>query len=191
MYRKINRAILIVLPAIVSLSCNNAVKSQSNTLAGYYISKIPTYGYLENTIRLELHTNFTFKLYWSRYSGEYTGMGTYKVVNDTIVLNYAPTKYDTTYDNHDSAYYTKGKDTLKYNSKAGNLVMDVKHPVAPTIDIDTSGATQHIVHIHRYSLSYCINERPKKYYFRNKKLQDVESKSYLIRDTDRDKSIEE
>jgi hypothetical protein len=179
----------VFFACIFSLS-TIATKAQS-IYSGFYSSEILTYGYLENNIKLDLHNNYTFKLYWSRYSGEYLGMGTYKVINDTIILTYAPLKYDTVYDNRDSVYYTRGTDTLKYNSKANSYVMDVMHPVAPTIDIDSTGAIRHIVHIHRYSLSYCVNERPKKYYYRNKKLKDIESKTYLIRSKDEDKSIEE
>lgn len=190
MQNKISVKVYIVFFASIYFLNLSPAKAQT-IYSGFYTNKVQTYGYLENNIHLNLHTNFTFKLYWSRYSGEYHGMGTYKVVNDTILLTYAPTKYDTIYDNHDSAYYTRGKDTLKYYSKTNNYVLDVKHPVAPIIEIDTSGTMQHIVHIHRYSLSYCVSERPKKYYYRNKKLQDTESKSYLIRCTDRDQNIEE
>jgi hypothetical protein len=182
MQNKIIAGVLIVFFAFTSLHCANPAKSQSNNIAGYYASNFHSAGYLEDYVQLELHADFTFKFYWCRYSGNYHASGTYKVVYDTVLLSYQPSKFDTVYEDRDWEYYTRGKDTLRYDEGTNKYVAkpDITHPVAPVSIIDTAGAVCHKVHIQRYTLSYCVNERPAKYYYTNKKLLDIDNTGKVV-----------
>jgi hypothetical protein len=182
MQNKIIARFYIVFFAFISLFFTNPAKSQSSNLNGYYASKFHTSGYLENYVKIELHPDCTFNFYWCRYSGNYRALGTYKVINDTVLLTYQPSKNDTIYNDRNWEYYTRGTDTLRYDESTNRYVakQDIKHPVAPVSILDTSGAILHKVHIHNYTLSSCIKERPVKYYYRNMKLLDVDNRGKII-----------
>jgi hypothetical protein len=166
-----------IIPFLFLLLCLSST-AQVNSITGFYASNFKNLGIYETY--LKLNADYTFKYEWKGSMNCDIAVGTYKVVNDTILLKYLPSKNDTIYDKHDSAYYTRGKDTLKYNSKSGGPPMDIMHPVAPTIDIDTTGATRHIKHINRYKLSDHIINRPLKYYYKQGKLLDIDNKGKVI-----------
>lgn len=144
--RKNKSAFLILITFIFSFQVA-ATKAQVNKVAGFYADNFYAYGFFATFI--QLNPDSTFKYEWGGDMEDDRAIGTYKIINDTVFLTYLPSKYDTSYYIKDTLYSTIG------SSDSGRLhLFVINHPAV----------------IKKYTISYHIDHRPSKFYYRHKKL---------------------
>lgn len=124
-------------------------KAQVNKVYGFYVSNFPISEFF--TTQIQLNTDSTFKYEWWGDMRNDLAIGSYEVNNDTILLTYIPSKYDTLYFWKDD---TTGADT--------NIIWHYK-TYNPT-------KQDHAIKLKNYDLVSYIGNRPLKFYYKHQKL---------------------
>ncbi len=145
--------ITTIFIGIILLQIITPSKAQDTKVFGFYTSNFLLNCFYRT--RIQLNENFTFTYEWGGDLSHDRAIGKFKIIDDTVLLSYQPSKFDTIdYYLKDTIYKTVGS-----SDSGGFHLYKISHPTT----------------VNRHELSPYINDRPSKFYYRHKKLLDINS----------------